>query len=71
MDMKLCLQDTNNLGNPFINRSKAFTLHVQCNFMRMVGDVNRQIDSLISLSFSLKKTKMREVYINGLVSLPS
>ena len=51
--MKLCLQDMNNLGMPFINRSKAFTLHAQCNFMRMVGDVNRQIDSLISLSFSL------------------
>jgi hypothetical protein len=45
MDMKLCLQDTNNLGIPFINRSKASTIHAQCNFMRMVGDVNRQIDS--------------------------
>jgi hypothetical protein len=53
MDTKLCPQDMNNLGIPFINRSKAFTLHAQRNFMRMVGDVNRQIDSLISLSFSL------------------
>jgi hypothetical protein len=53
MDMKLCLEDMNNLGIPFINRSKAFTLHAQCDFMKMVGDVNSQIDSLISLSFSL------------------
>ena len=53
MDMKLCLQDMNNLGIPFVNRSKAFTLYAQSNFMRMVRYVNSQIDSLISLSFSL------------------
>jgi hypothetical protein len=30
----------NNLGIPFTNRSKAFTLLAQCNFMRMVGDTD-------------------------------